>query len=165
MVSIFLVIMGCLAFGFARRNDYTSQALQDVVTHLPGLDDNIFSKYTMFGGYIDVYPPHNRSIFYLFFESLNNPKTDPIGFWTNGGPGASGLLGCFVENGPFRPLKNLSLYVNNYTWLNEMSMVWVEQPAGVGFSFSNDTSDYTTDDQKSAVDNYNFMRGFMTKFS
>eukprot|EP01084_Bolivina_argentea_P170974 296233_1 len=166
MFSSLISFIGCFMCCFSRRNDYTSQALEDIVTHLPGIDDNTFSKYTMFGGYIDVYPPHNRSIFYIFFESLNNSKTDPIAYWTNGGPGSSGLVACFSENGPFRVFPNeTTLYVHNYTWLNAMNIVWVEQPAGVGFSFSNVTSDYYTNDQKSAIDNYNFVRGFFNKFS
>ena len=31
-----------------------------------------------------------------FVESLNDPKTDPVAIWTNGGPGASGLLGMVL---------------------------------------------------------------------
>eukprot|EP01083_Nonionella_stella_P127820 387196_1 len=86
----------------SRRNDYTPEALGDAITSLPGLDTNTFKKYTMFSGYIDVYPAHNKSIHYWFVESLNNPLTDPIAIWTNGGPGASGMIGFFTEQGPFR---------------------------------------------------------------
>ena len=33
----------------------------------------------------------------------------------------------------------------------------VEAPAGVGFSYSNTPSDYITNDNKTAQDNYNFL--------
>eukprot|EP00490_Sorites_sp_Unknown_P022726 CAMPEP_0114657326 /NCGR_PEP_ID=MMETSP0191-20121206/13710_1 /TAXON_ID=126664 /ORGANISM="Sorites sp." /LENGTH=372 /DNA_ID=CAMNT_0001876385 /DNA_START=417 /DNA_END=1535 /DNA_ORIENTATION=- len=43
-------------------------------------------------------------------------------------------------------------------------MIYIECPAGVGFSFSDDTSDYTTDDNKTAIDNYHFIQGWLRKF-
>ena len=38
---------------------------------------------------------------YMFIESENDPKNDPVLMWTNGGPGASSFFGLFVELGPF----------------------------------------------------------------
>ncbi len=76
---------------------------------MPGLDKNTFSKYTMFSGYIDIYPPHNKSIHYWFVESLNDSRSDPVAFWTNGGPGGSGMIGLFAEMGPFK----FGLHKNN----------------------------------------------------
>jgi carboxypeptidase C (cathepsin A) len=159
---LFLVFLISICSSF--RNDYTKEALGDAITTLPGLDTNTFNKYAMFGGYIDVFPAHHRSIFYWFIESLNKPTTDPIAVWTNGGPGSSGLLGMFTEHGPFRPLQNLSLRVQPWSWVNVANMIYIEAPAGVGFSFSNDASDYTTNDNKTAIDNYHFIQGWLTKF-
>ena len=155
-----LVVTVCNAF----RNDYTIEASSDQITSLPGLDSATLSKYNMFSGYIDVYPQHNRSIHYWFVESLNDSKNDPVAIWTNGGPGASGMIGFFTEQGPFRPLKNLSLMINPYSWINIMSMIFIESPAGVGFSFSNDTSDYNIGDNKTAIDNYHFIQGWLNKY-
>ena len=98
-------------------------------------------------------------------ESLNDPKKDPVALWTNGGPGCSGLGGMFTEQGPFRPDANLDLYVNNYSWVNVANMLFIEAPAGVGFSFSDDTKDYTTDDNKTAIDNYHLIQGWLEAFS
>lgn len=115
-------------------------------------------------GYIDVYPAHNRSLFYWFVESLNDPKNDPVALWTNGGPGCSGLGGMFSEQGPFRPNADLELYVNNYSWVNRASMLFIEAPAGVGFSFSEHTQDYTTDDNTTAIDNYHLIQGWLKQY-
>ena len=38
-------------------------------------------------------------------ESENNPATDPVLIWTNGGPGASSFFGLFTEIGPFELAK------------------------------------------------------------
>ena len=61
-------------------------------------------------------------------------QKDPVTLWTNGGPGVSGLTGMFLSLGPFRPMKNGSLRVQPYSWVNVANMLFVEQPAGVGFS-------------------------------
>ena len=160
LLALSVLFAVCLSF----RDDYTKEALGDAITNLPGLDTDTFNKYSMFSGYIDVYPAHNRSIFYWFVESLNKPTSDPVAVWTNGGPGASGLLGMFTEHGPFRPLQNLTLRVQPWSWVNVANMIYIECPAGVGFSFSDDTADYTTDDNKTAIDNYHFIQGWLKKF-
>lgn len=102
-------------------------------------------------------------MFYWYVESQNDPANDPVALWTNGGPGCSGLLGFFTENGPFRPLANGSLQLNPYSWNTAVNYVFVEQPIGVGFSYSED-NDYTTGDSRAATDNYNAMQAFLTKF-
>eukprot|EP01084_Bolivina_argentea_P318191 551769_1 len=164
LTLLVVVLVAVISVCSSLRDDYTSEALGDAITNLPGLDTNTFKKYAMFSGYIDVYPQHNRSIFYWFTESLSSPTTAPVLVWTNGGPGASGLIGMFTEHGPFRPLQNLTLRVQPWSWVNIANMIYIEAPAGVGFSFSDDTADYTTDDNKTAIDNYHFIQGWLTKF-
>lgn len=34
-----------------------------------------------------------------FVESIQSPSKDPLAFWTNGGPGCSGLIGFLTEQG------------------------------------------------------------------
>eukprot|EP00549_Striatella_unipunctata_P025819 CAMPEP_0118673190 /NCGR_PEP_ID=MMETSP0800-20121206/183_1 /TAXON_ID=210618 ORGANISM="Striatella unipunctata, Strain CCMP2910" /NCGR_SAMPLE_ID=MMETSP0800 /ASSEMBLY_ACC=CAM_ASM_000638 /LENGTH=382 /DNA_ID=CAMNT_0006568223 /DNA_START=161 /DNA_END=1306 /DNA_ORIENTATION=- len=43
-------------------------------------------------------------------------------------------------------------------------MLYVEQPAGVGFSYSNEVADYTTGDKQAAVDNFVLVQKFFEKF-
>ncbi len=58
---------------------------------------------TQYTGFITVNEKNNRNLFYWFIESQNNPDSDPLVVWYQGGPGCSGLFGLFVENGPFVP--------------------------------------------------------------
>lgn len=44
------------------------------------------------------------------------------------------------------------------------SILYVEQPAGVGFSYFNTSTDYATGDAKAASDNYVLIREFLTRF-
>jgi carboxypeptidase C (cathepsin A) len=43
-------------------------------------------------------------------------------------------------------------------------MVFIESPAGVGFSYADDKADYTTGDAQTAVDNYNLIQAFFVRF-
>lgn len=55
-------------------------------------------------------------MFYFFFESRNKNGNDPVVVWLTGGPGCSGSLALFYENGPFHLTNNLSLVWNDFGW-------------------------------------------------
>lgn len=53
-----------------------------------------------YSGYLEV--TATKRLHYMFIESLNDPATDPVVVWFNGGPGCSSLLGFISELGPFK---------------------------------------------------------------
>lgn len=64
-------------------------------------------------------PSAECSMFYFFFESRSNKKTDPLLLWMTGGPGCASELAIFYENGPFQiidNIDNLTLAWNDYGW-------------------------------------------------
>ncbi|ORZ32409.1 Alpha/Beta hydrolase protein [Catenaria anguillulae PL171] len=72
--------------------------------------------------------------FFMYFERTSAP-TDDLIVWLNGGPGASSLFGLFVENGPFQfNLKTGTIQHNPAGWHTAANILFVENPAGVGFS-------------------------------
>lgn len=146
---------------------YTTEAIADQITSLPGTE-SIQSQITFnqFSGYLSI-PGKNtapKQIHYWFVESMQNPATDPLAFWTNGGPGCSGLIGFLTEQGPFRPNADKTLSFNPYAWNTITNMVFIESPAGVGFSYSDDTANYVTGDSQTAIDNYNLIQAFLVRF-
>ena len=52
-----------------------------------------------------------------FVQSQNNPKSDPVVLWMNGGPGCSSDLGMLTEHGPFRVQDDgATLLYNPFSW-------------------------------------------------
>jgi hypothetical protein len=134
----------------------------DKITHLPGLHyDPGFEQYA---GYFTVNQAHNRNLFYWYVESQGDPAEDPVIFWTNGGPGCSGMYAFAVEHGPFFITAKGNLFDNPHSWNKHANIIYVETPAGVGYSYSEKKGDYVTGDAETALDNYILIRQFLDRF-
>lgn len=143
---------------------YTPEAERDKIENLPGTQ-NLELLFNQFSGYLKIGPKKTKKIHYWFVESQGNSTVDPLAFWTNGGPGCSGLLGLFTEQGPFRPNRDKTLSLNEYSWNKVANMVFIESPCGVGFSYSLDTNrDYSNNDAQTAQDNYELIQEFLKRF-
>ena len=69
-------------------------------------------------------------------ESMRDPIKDPLVIWFNGGPGCSSMLGFMQEHGPYvMEDGGDSFHFNDYTWNKEVNMLYIESPAGVGYSY------------------------------
>lgn len=70
------------------------------------------------------------------------------------------------ELGPFRVNSDgKTLNKNNYAWNNVANVLFLESPAGVGFSYSNTTSDYDkSGDKRTAEDSYTFLVNWLERF-
>ena len=100
-----------------------------------------------------------------YTESQKSPDTDPLIWWSNGGPGCSGLLGFLTEHGPFRTSATSGgLDPFPFAWNTLANTLYVEAPAGVGFSFSDNPNDYTTGDARTAADNFEAIKQFLIRF-
>ncbi len=88
-----------------------------------------------YSGYLDD-NDNDKHLFYWFFESRNDPKNDPVVLWLNGGPGCSSLTGLFLELGPSRIDEDLNLVFNPYSWNANASVIFLDQPVNVGYSYS-----------------------------
>lgn len=56
--------------------------------------------------------------------------------WLNGGPGCSSLTGLFLELGPASINSKLELIHNPYSWNSNASVIFLDQPVNVGYSYS-----------------------------
>ncbi|KAK7286666.1 hypothetical protein RJT34_21829 [Clitoria ternatea] len=135
----------------------------DKISSLPGQPQVIFQQYS---GYITVDESQQRALFYYFVEAEQDPASKPLVLWLNGGPGCSSVgVGAFAEHGPFQPGDNNVLLKNDYSWNKEANVLYLESPAGVGFSYSTNKSFYASvTDEITARDNLAFLQGWFTKF-
>ncbi|KAL8103808.1 serine carboxypeptidase-like 31 [Apium graveolens] len=139
-------------------------ASDHLVTNLPGQPNVDFYHYA---GYITVNEENGRALFYWFYEASNLSDDKPLVLWLNGGPGCSSVgYGATQEIGPFVVNANgHDLSINPYSWNKEANMLFLESPVGVGFSYSNTTSDYDKLGHNfTAHDAYNFLHKWFLKF-
>jgi len=116
-----------------------------------------------YSGYLDV--TDTKKLHYIFVESENNATTDPVVIWFNGGPGCSSLLGYFQEHGPYVIEDNANtIHRNPNPWNANASMLYIESPAGVGFSVANTTEDNSFNDMTQSRDAMTALLHFYQKF-
>ncbi|GMI81644.1 serine carboxypeptidase-like 40 [Hibiscus trionum] len=71
-----------------------------------------------------------------------------------------------TELGPFRVNSDgRTLFMNDFAWNNVANVIFLESPAGVGFSYSNTSSDYVNaGDTTTAIDTYTFLVNWLERF-
>jgi cathepsin A (carboxypeptidase C) len=113
----------------------------------------------------------NKHLFYWFFEKratsqledkeeekVQNAKDIPIILWLTGGPGCSSTLALLFENGPCKVSEDgHSTTINPYSWTEAAHVLWLDQPAGVGYSYGKE-SDYN--EEMISEDAYYFLQEF-----
>ncbi|KAF4532133.1 hypothetical protein B566_EDAN004139 [Ephemera danica] len=126
---------------------------------LPGVEDVV-----SYSGYFTVNKKCNSNLFFWFFPAQVGYKTAPVLLWLQGGPGATSLFGLFTENGPLMVLKGQKLAKRKYTWSKTHSVLYIDNPAGTGFSFTDDDAGYARNQSDVARDLYSALQQFFTLF-
>ncbi|CCK70416.1 carboxypeptidase C PRC1 KNAG_0E01520 [Huiozyma naganishii CBS 8797] len=114
-----------------------------------------------FTGYLDV-EDEDKHFFFWFFESRNDPENDPVVLWLNGGPGCSSMTGLFFELGPSSIGDQIKPIYNDYAWNSNASVIFLDQPVNVGFSYSGSASVSNT--VAAGKDVYAFLQLFFKQF-
>ncbi|XP_063045400.1 cathepsin A-like [Engraulis encrasicolus] len=156
---MFVRVLLCLLVAVLSRGAL-GQYPPDEVLELPGM--KFKPNYRQWSGYLKASP--GKFLHYWFVTSQSDPQRDPLVLWLNGGPGCSSLDGFLSENGPFHVSDDgATLYENPYSWNLVANVLYLESPAGVGFSYSDDKQ-YKTDDDQVADNNYLALQSFFSKF-
>jgi len=126
-------------------------------------------------GYIPVYN-NERALFYWAWEAqyrLTDTSEPPLVLWLSGpdGYGVSSIRDMFFNNGPYKILEfpgpygtdTLKMTLNPFKLNKLVNMVWVDQPAGSGYSYSN-TSDPVATFEEAAEDLCEFLKKFFVRY-
>ncbi|ENN82238.1 hypothetical protein YQE_01385, partial [Dendroctonus ponderosae] len=87
----------------------------------------------------------------------------PLVIWLQGGPGGSSTgIGNFQEIGPWDEAQN----IRNYSWINYLNVLFVDNPVGTGYSFVEDVNDsslFAGDNEAISNDFLVLLKGFFTQ--
>lgn len=107
----------------------------------------------------------DRNLFFTFVASADKDN-QKIVLWLNGGPGCSSIGGGFLsELGPFYAAQGgTTLKENKFSWHKAASIIFLESPAFVGFSYSKRPEDAIVGDARTAKDTHTFLVNFFQEF-
>ncbi|XP_070394210.1 venom serine carboxypeptidase-like isoform X4 [Dermacentor albipictus] len=118
-----------------------------------------------YSGYITVNPQYNSNLFFWFVPSLSDPDNAPVILWMQGGPGTTSMLGFFAENGPYvLSADGSEIRYREINWATRYSMLYVDQPVGTGFSFTENEAGYARNQTDVGRDMLEFLQQFFTLF-
>lgn len=123
---------------------------QTIIKNLPGFSGDL--PFKLETGYVGVGNKDELQLFYYFIESERSPENDPLLLWITGGPRCSSFSGLVYENGPisfsFTSITKhpVELVLNPYSWTKLANIIFLDAPAGTGFSYSTTTDGYNTSD-------------------
>ncbi|EPY78752.1 lysosomal protective protein [Camelus ferus] len=158
VLSLPFLLLLLLLLSWAPRSETAPK--QDEIDCLPGLAKQ--PSFRQFSGYLRG--SGSKHLHYWFVESQKDPKSSPVVLWLNGGPGCSSLDGLLTEHGPFLVQPDgTTLEYNPYSWNLIANVLYLESPAGVGFSYSDDKS-YATNDTAVAESNFEALKDFFRLF-
>ncbi|KAG2620290.1 hypothetical protein PVAP13_3NG166300 [Panicum virgatum] len=161
LVSV-LVAWACLLRPTVAATDTGHQA--DRIGRLPG---QLAVDFPMYSGYVTVDEHAGRALFYWLQEVPAEAQPAPLVLWLNGGPGCSSVAyGASAELGAFRIRPDgATLFLNKFGWNRAANILFLDSPAGVGFSYTNTTSDlYNSGDRRTAHDSYTFLVKWLERF-
>ncbi|KAK2717691.1 hypothetical protein QYM36_006462, partial [Artemia franciscana] len=122
------------------------------------------SQVVSYSGLLTVNASCNSNMFFWFFPAAYSPETAPVILWLQGGPGGSSMFGLFVEHGPFSVDKNMNLQFRPEAWSLTNSMLYIDNPVGTGFSFTQNDYCYANNQQDVARDLYEGLSQFFLLF-
>lgn len=116
-----------------------------------------------YSGFFTVNKTYDSNLFFWYAPSKFSPDA-PLILWLQGGPGGSSLFGLFVEHGPFYVTEQLEVRARSTAWSLPYNVLYIDQPVGTGFSFTQSELGYVTDQERVADDLYEALKQFYTLF-
>ncbi|KAK9058309.1 hypothetical protein SSX86_023150 [Deinandra increscens subsp. villosa] len=134
---------------------------KSTIKTLPGYHGDL--PFKLETGYVGIGEKEDVQLFYYFVESTRNPEEDPLVYHICGGPGASGLLPLLEQTGPvnLNYIDNLTLTMNPDAWTQVANIIYVDIPAGTGFSYAKTKEGWISSDTILAAQANEFLKKFL----
>ncbi|GFR67235.1 carboxypeptidase [Elysia marginata] len=119
-------------------------------------------------GFLTTNRTLGNHLFFWHFASPDNADA-PLLLWLNGGPAVSSMLGLFWEHGPLEIDKEKygtgNFGPHQYSWVGPFSVVYVDNPVGTGYSYSESgEGGYRLTQEEYTDDLYEFVLQFLELF-
>ncbi|XP_030444302.2 serine carboxypeptidase-like 34 [Syzygium oleosum] len=132
--TVCLLLLNLLVSSIAARPS-KDEAANAKITTLPGQPTD--ASFAQYSGYVTI--NEKKKLFYWLVEASSDAESKPLLLWLNGGPGASTIgYGAFQEIGPFQILPDGKLSKRQFAWNTEANLLFLDSPAGAGFSILNE---------------------------
>lgn len=114
-------------------------------------------------GFFTVDEKYNSNHYFWYFPPFSKNETAPVVLWLQGGPGGSSLFGLFTELGPLIAQKD-GFSLRKYHWALDYHLIFIDNPVGTGFSFTDSDDGYCNTEACVATGLYNSLQQFFTLF-
>ncbi|WAR55759.1 hypothetical protein PtB15_6B502 [Puccinia triticina] len=120
-----------------------------LIDALPGQPKSTISSIIQYAGHLPSHPPStitpppDSHLWFWLIRSRHIAHREKFVIWFNGGPGCSSAEGALMEIGPLtpnpmaQPGEPIELVESTIGWSEYANLLFVDQPAGTGYSFVN----------------------------
>ncbi|KAL8268616.1 hypothetical protein R6Q59_002414 [Mikania micrantha] len=147
-----------------QSHSITPSNSKSIVSSLPGYPGQL--PFKLETGYVGIGEKEEAQFFYYFVESERNPDEDPLIFYLTGGPGCSAVITFFYQIGPLsfnfdNAPENITLTSNPNSWTQMANVIFVDMPAGTGFSYATTKEASISSDSIVVKQANDFLRKFL----
>ncbi|KAK3909497.1 Venom serine carboxypeptidase [Frankliniella fusca] len=127
-------------------------------------DPPLLADVESYSGFLTVDKTRGANLFFWFFPADKGMVDAPVVLWLQGGPGTSSLFGLFMENGPVRLKRSRRLKRRRHSWTRAASVLYVDSPAGTGYSFASSPRGLAASSEQAGRDLLAALRQFYQLF-
>lgn len=142
---------------------YLTQGLIELAQNLSRVSITEQLGFTSHSGFFTIDPGIKSNMFFWYFPAFNHDPSAPVTLWLQGGPGGSSLFGLFTELGPLYADKE-GIRRRKIHWALNSHLVFIDNPVGTGFSFTNSDRGYCKNEKCVALGLYKCLQQFFTLF-
>ncbi|KAJ0695065.1 putative peptidase S10, serine carboxypeptidase, alpha/Beta hydrolase [Helianthus annuus] len=139
---------------------------KSIIKNIPGFHGDL--PFAFETGYVEVGDNNQAQFFYYFVESQRDPSRDPLLLYLTGGPGTPALYPFMYQIGPLtisleRSTKdNITLELNPNALTKAASIIFLDLPIGVGFSYATTFEASKSGDSILALQTYEFLKKWLS---